>query len=90
MTKAELIDRVHASFEELTRKQAGELVHAVFETIGASVRRDGRFTYPGFGTFILKKRMGRKGRNPQTGTPLTIRASRTVTFKPAPAFKEKL
>jgi DNA-binding protein HU-beta len=91
MTKAELVEAVHAEHGNgLSRKAVGELIDNVFENIGKAVRKSGRFVYPSFGTFSLKKRKGRVGRNPQTGAELKIAPSKTVGFKPAPELKKSL
>ncbi len=91
MTKAELIEKLHVvAPADLNKKQTGELVNAMFDVLGTAIKKDGRFSYPGFGTFTVKKRKSRKGRNPRTGTAITIKASKTVTFKPAPSFKDEL
>ncbi len=90
MTKAELIEKIQGSVEGLTKKQTGELVNSVFDALAAAVKKEGRFSYPGFGTFSVKKRKARKGRNPRTGKEITIKASKTVAFKPAPTLKDKL
>lgn len=90
MTKAELIERIQGNVEGLNKKQTAELVAAVFENVGAAIKDDGRFAYPGFGTFTVKTRAARKGRNPRTGQEITIKASKNVGFKPAPSLKEKL
>ena len=92
MTKKELVEAVHGSqgVQDLTKKATTLLVEAVFEAIQESLQKEERFSYPGFGTFKARKRKARKGRNPRTGKPINIKASKTVTFKPAPAFKETL
>ncbi len=91
MTKAELIDQVVGSAgSDLSKKATGELVDAVFDAIGQAIKKDARFSYPGFGTFTVKKRAARKGRNPQTGAAIRIKASKTVGFKPAPGLKKAL
>lgn len=91
MTKAELIDAVKASGPEgMTKKDTAALVDAVFSTLRDAIRNDQRFSYPGFGTFTVKSRKARDGRNPRTGAPIRIPASKTVGFKPAPKFKEVL
>ena len=90
MTKAELIEKVQADVQALNKKQTGELIDVVFETLGEAIQNDGRFSYPGFGTFTVKERKARKGRNPRTGAEITIPASKTVAFKAAPSLKEKL
>src|SRR5262245_7156268 len=92
MTKAEFIDQVVKTSEEmdLTKKAAGELIDSIFNIVGRAIKKDGRFSYPGFGTFTMKKRAARKGRNPRTGTEIRIKASKTVGFKPAPSLKKTL
>ena len=91
MTKAELIEAVHEGHGAgLSRKAVSELIDAVFDNVAKAVKKKGRFVYPSFGTFSLKKRKGRVGRNPQTGAELKIGPSKTVGFKPAPEFKKSL
>ncbi len=65
-------------------------VAAAFEHLHKAIRKDKRFTYPGFGTWAVKKRKARKGRNPKTGEIIAIAPTRTVSFKPAPNFKASL
>ena len=89
MTKQDLIDTVHGSAEGLSKKAVGELVDATFDALSGAIRA-GRFSYPGFGTFTVKDIKAREGRNPQTGAPIKIAASKTVRFKPAPKFKDSL
>lgn len=92
MTKSELVDAVFeaAALPDITKKTTGEIVDAVFEALKDTVVEHGRFSYPGFGTFSVKKRQGRTGRNPRTGDAIEIPESRTVGFKPAPGLKEAL
>ncbi|HRE91718.1 MAG TPA: HU family DNA-binding protein [Myxococcota bacterium] len=91
MTKAELIDHVHAALDnKLTKKDTGSAVQAVFDALVQAIKRDGRIGYPDFGTFTVKTRAARQGRNPRTNKPLTIPASKTVNFKAAPKFKGSL
>lgn len=90
MTKSELIDAVHNSLGSATKKDTALLVQATFDALGGAIKDGGRFTYPGFGTFKVKERAARTGRNPQTGAPIQIAASKTVGFKPAAAFKDVL
>ncbi len=88
MTKADLIQTVAA--HGMTKKAAGEMVDALFATIGKTIKKDGRFFYPGFGTWTVRQRKARKGRNPQTGEEIKIKASKTVGFKPAKELKNGL
>ena len=91
MAKADLIDAIRDRADQpLTKKATGELVDALFGVVGDAIRENGRFSYPGFGTFTVKDRAARTGRNPRTGQSIQIDASRTVGFKPAPGLKEDL
>jgi DNA-binding protein HU-beta len=89
MTKAELIDAV-ANSAKISKLAAGDAVDATFDSIAKAIKKSKRFQVPGFGTFTVRSRKARKGRNPQTGAPMNIRASRTVGFKAAPVLKKGL
>jgi DNA-binding protein HU-beta len=92
MTKAELVETVlkNKQLPGMSKRAANLVVDAVFETLAKAIKKDKRFTFPGFGTFTVRKRGARTGRNPQTGATIKIAASKTVTFKPAPDFKKTL
>ena len=91
MTKDELITTViKASKADLSKKAAGEVVDATFASISKAIKKEKRFAYPSFGTFTVRTRKARKGRNPQTGEEIKIKASKTVGFKPAPTLKNSL
>ena len=88
-TKKELID----SIAERTgvKKSGAELVlNAALAKIERALLAGQPVTLHGFGTFELKKRDARTGRNPRTGEPVEIAASTSVTFKPAKALKDSL
>lgn len=89
MTKGDLVEAV-AKAAGINRRTAGSAVDATFETIIRAIKKSKRFQVPDFGTFTVRSRKARKGRNPQTGDVITIQASRTVGFKPAPALKKGL
>lgn len=92
MTKSELIAQVVEKVGDgkATKKLTEEMVEATFEALKEALLADNRFSFPGFGTFTVKQRAERKGRNPQTNEEIIIPASRTVTFKPAPRLKNVL
>jgi DNA-binding protein HU-beta len=90
MTKAELIERVQTARADLSRRQVADLVDVVFENLVRAIRKDKRFSMPGFGTFVVKDRAGRVGRNPRTGAEIRIAPTRTVGFKPSPELKKAL
>jgi DNA-binding protein HU-beta len=89
MTKAELIEAV-AKSAKISKSTAGEAVDATFDSIAKAIKKSRRVQVPGFGTFTVRSRKARKGRNPQTGAAISIKASRTVGFKAAPVLKSGL
>ena len=91
MTKAELIEAVAKTKtvpDDLSKKAIQAVIDATFEEMKKSIKKEERFSFPGFGTFNKKKRSARTGRNPQTGEKIKIKAQTTVTFKPAQALKD--
>ena len=92
MTKDDLINSVIKSCKEpnLSKRLTGDVLDAVFENISKAIKKEKRFAYPSFGTFTVRNRKARKGRNPQTGEEIKIKASKTVGFKPAPTLKTSL
>ncbi|MDY7229248.1 HU family DNA-binding protein [Hyalangium rubrum] len=89
MTKAELVEVVAAQ-SKLTKKSAAELLDIVFSNIGKAVKKDARFSYPGFGTWSVRSRKARKIRNPQTNEMMKLKASKTIGFRPAKELKNSL
>jgi len=90
MTKSELLDAIAKGNPEITRKQVETVVNLVFTTLSNAIKADGQFVFPGFGTFVVRSRAARAGRNPKTREPIEIAASKTVGFKPAKALKDLL
>ena len=91
MTKKELIGEVQSNLGgDFTKKRVGELIDGLFGAIGQAVKADGRYSHPGFGIFAIKERAARTGRNPQTGKPIQLPASKTVGFKPSKELKTSL
>lgn len=86
MTKDELIKLV-AKETKLSKKTAAEVVDSTFENLAKAIKKDERIQVPGFGTFSVRSRKARSGRNPQTGAVINIKDSRTVGFKPARSLK---
>lgn len=89
MNKAQLIEAVAEELKK-SKADAERATNAVIEAVKKGVEKDKVVQLIGFGSFTLKERKARKGRNPKTGKPIDIEASKTVTFKPGKAFKEKL
>ena len=89
MNKGELVDRVRA-VSDLSRSQAEVVVDEVLTSVMEAVKAGERVSISGFGSFNQTSRAARTGRNPQTGEPVKIPASRGVRFAPASAFKSAL
>ncbi|MBM3557786.1 MAG: HU family DNA-binding protein [Alphaproteobacteria bacterium] len=89
MSKQALSDAIKGA-TGCTVAQAGEAVDAMVDVIKKSLKKEGNFALVGFGTYKVAKRAARKGRNPKTGAEITIKASKTVRFKPSAALKSGL
>jgi len=87
MKKAELIEAV-ASKSELTKQDAKKAVEALFETISTTLAKGEKVQLIGFGTFEVRERAERTGRNPQTGEEMTIPATKVPGFKVGKELKE--
>ncbi|MBU0708593.1 HU family DNA-binding protein [Patescibacteria group bacterium] len=87
MTKTELIEQV-AERTSLTKSAGANAVNAVIELIGEALARGDKVTVTGFGTFLVRRRAARMGRNPQTGEPLHIPAQNTPAFRAGTALKD--
>ncbi len=87
MTKAELVEDV-ARAAELTKKDAERLVELVFESIIETLNHGEKIELRGFGSFRVRERGARRGRNPKTGAPVDIPAKRVPYFKPGKEMKE--
>ncbi|NOU20466.1 MAG: HU family DNA-binding protein [Methyloglobulus sp.] len=86
MTKSELTAAI-AGHANLTQADAGRALAALTQTIEATLKAGGSVTLVGFGTFAVKDRPERTGRNPQTGREITIAAAKVPAFKPGKALK---
>lgn len=89
MNKGELIEAVASETGE-SKAAAGRAVDAIIQAITDGVKRDDSVTIVGFGTFSKKTRAARTMRNPQTGQPMQVDASTTVSFKPSKNLKDSL
>ena len=85
--KAELVSEVAAK-TKLTKKDVSEAVDAVFEAIQEDLAKGEKVQLIGFGTFEVRDRAARKGRNPQTGAEIEIPASKVPAFKQGKALKD--
>ncbi|MCU7741384.1 HU family DNA-binding protein [Priestia megaterium] len=87
MKKAEFIEAV-ASKSELTKQDAKKAVDALLETISTTLAKGEKVQLVGLGTFEVRERSERTGRNPQTGEEMTIPATKVPGFKAGKEFKE--
>ena len=88
MTKAELIE-IMAKDASISKAAAGAALESFMANVTKALKKkDGKVTLVGFGTFSKVRRKARKGRNPQTGEPLKIKARNAVTFKAGKKLKD--
>ena len=87
MTKTELIAKV-AESANISKKDAGAAVAAVFGAISEQLVKGEKVSLIGFGTFEVRERPARQGRNPQTGESIKIKASKAPAFKAGKALKD--
>ena len=85
-TKAEMIDAV-ATRAGVSKGDAERTMAAFFDHVLASTRNEEKVAWPGFGSFSVSKRAARTGRNPQTGAPVKIKASKNVKFTASSTLK---
>ncbi len=89
MNKAELIDAV-ADAADISKAAAARSVDTVLEVITESLKKGSAVTLVGFGTFNVRRREARTGRNPRTGEPIQIKASNLAVFKAGKGLKDAL
>jgi len=81
VTKRGLIDELVLLYPRFSRRDAEVMVNAVFETLAEALRRGERIEIRGFGSFVVKQREARDGRNPRTGKRVSVAAKRVPFFK---------
>ncbi len=89
VNKSELIDRI-AEAADISKASAGRALEATLEAITDSLRQSDPVSLVGFGTFLVRERASRTGRNPQTGVAIEIAAARIPAFKPGKGLKDAL
>jgi integration host factor subunit alpha len=87
MTKADIIERMQNQIG-LSRKESSEMMEAVISIMKSTLESGESLKISGFGSFLVKQKQDRKGRNPHTGETITIDARRVLTFKPSIILKE--
>ena len=89
MTKADIAENIQA-ITDLTKKESAVLMEAVFSIMKKTLESGENLKISGFGSFIVKKKADRRGRNPQTGEAMTIEARRILKFKPSGLLKDAI
>jgi DNA-binding protein HU-beta len=87
MTKAELIAQV-AGEAQVRKVDAEKAINSLIRIVSETLKSQGRLALAGFGTFAVSERKAREGRNPQTGKPIKIPATKVVKFKPGKQLKD--
>ncbi|MCZ6779790.1 MAG: HU family DNA-binding protein [Acidobacteriota bacterium] len=87
MTKAELVEEV-SRVSELTKKHSEVIVNTVFQSIVDALHKNEKIELRGFGSFRIRQRRSRQGRNPKTGQKVDVPAKRIPYFKPGKELKE--
>jgi nucleoid DNA-binding protein len=89
MNKAQLTNTVQEKLK-LTRTEAEKIINTVLDTVVESLKSEGKVSLSGFGTFKVKTRKGRDGKNPFTGQPMSIPPTKNISFKVAQKLKDEL
>jgi integration host factor subunit alpha len=89
MTRADIVDRIYEKVG-LSKKEAQEIIEIIIDTITETLKEGETVKITGFGTFTVRKKAPRKGRNPKTGEEVEISARRVVSFRPSNILKEKV
>jgi DNA-binding protein HU-beta len=87
VNKSELIDAIAAE-ADISKADAGRALDATLDSITGALKKGDTVSLVGFGTFSVKERAARTGRNPQTGEPIKIAAAKTPGFKAGKALKD--
>ena len=90
VTKADLVDKVQAANQELTKTKSHKAVETILDIIKSSLQNGEDVLLSGFGKFNVKSKSARRGRNPKTGETMILDARRVVTFKPSARFRQKV
>ncbi|MCM2679270.1 nucleoid-associated protein HU-beta [Echinimonas agarilytica] len=87
MNKSQLIDKIAAS-ADISKASAGRALDAFVDSVSESLKDGDQVALVGFGTFTVRERAARSGRNPQTGETIEIAAAKVPAFKPGKALKD--
>ena len=88
MTKADIARIVYERHGGISNREAARLVEIIFDSIKSRLGRGEKVQITGFGTFVVRQKRQRRGRNPQTGEEMLIQPRRSVAFRPSKLFGE--
>ena len=86
MTKDDIIDTISEKVR-FTKADTAKIVESVFDIIKETLQREDKIKISGFGNFVARKKLPRRGRNPQTGSEMEISPRRVLTFKPSSVLR---
>jgi len=89
MTKADIVEQIHTNIG-LPKKDSAEMTEAVFSIMKTTLETGETLKISGFGSFVVKQKSDRRGRNPQTGEAITIQSRRVLTFKPSTVLRQAI
>lgn len=89
MTKADIVEKIQVG-TGLPKKESAEMMEAVFSIMKTTLESGETLKISGFGSFLVKQKADRRGRNPQTGEAITIEARRVLTFKPSTVLRQAI
>ena len=89
MTKADIVEKIQAG-TGMTRNESAEMMEEVFSIMKSTLEQGENLKISGLGSFVVKQKHDRRGRNPQTGETITIAARRIVTFKPSGVLRDAI
>ncbi|MGC2425105.1 MAG: integration host factor subunit beta [Nitrospirota bacterium] len=88
MTKAELVEKVSDKVDGLTKKQTEVIINTIFDSIKDALAVGDKIEIRGFGSFKIRSRKQREGRNPKTGSPVSVPSKKVPFFKAGKELKE--
>ena len=89
LTKADLADAIYSTLP-IDKQKAAQIVEHYIEIIKDSLEKEGKVMLSGFGSYEVKFKPPRRGRNPQTGSSITLRARKVVKFKPSQLLRKSI
>ena len=86
MTKVDIVENIYEKVG-FSKKETAKIVDYIFDIIKDTLIKEDKMKISGFGNFVVRKKRSRRGRNPQTGNAIEIKARRILTFKPSHVLK---